>query len=210
MTGRGIRRDLAVLVADLDIENAIRGLLLQAANLNIKPPSFDIDRHFGRDPGCRKHAAEQLRPMLDRYRHALVVFDRDGCGSANSREIIQKEVETQLDANGWRGRAKAIVIAPELEAWIWNDAPQALRAMNWDKSYTELQKFLRSRNLWPKRSPKPPDPKAAMKATLRATGARRSPRVLFQLANEIDPRGCQDPAFNELMRTLREWFPQRS
>ena len=111
--------------------------------------------------------------MLDRYRHAMVVFDRDGCGSANSREIIQKEVETQLNTNGWRGRAKAIVIEPELEAWIWSDAPQALRAMNWSKSYTELQEFLRGRNLWPKRSPKPPDPKAAMKATLRTTGARR-------------------------------------
>lgn len=147
--------------------------------------------------------------MLGRYRHALVVFDRDGCGSAKSREAIQKEVETQLDANGWRGRAKAIVIEPELEAWLWSDAPQALRAMNWSGSYIELQEFLRGRNLWPKRNSKPPDPKAAMKVTLRATGARHSPKVLFHLANEIDPRGCRDPAFNELTQTLRDWFPQR-
>lgn len=207
MSGRGIRADLAVLVADLEIENAIRGLLLQAESLHMKKPSFDIDRHFGRDPGCRKHAAAQLRPMLDRYRHALVVFDRDGCGSARSREKIQQEVETQLNANGWRGRAKAIVIEPELEAWIWNDTPQALRAMKWNKSYPELREFLQSKNLWPARKSKPPDPKAAMKATLRATGARHSPKVPFRLANEIDPRGCRDPAFNELLQTLRAWFP---
>lgn len=207
MSERGVRADLAVLAADLEIENAIRGLLLQAESLRIRPPSFDIDRHFGRDPGCRKHAAEQLRPMLGHYRHALVVFDRVGCGSAKSREDIQTEVEAQLDLNGWRGRAKAIVIDPELEAWIWNDTPQTLRAMNWSKSYPELQEFLRGRNLWPERKSKPPDPKAAMKATLRATGARHSPKNPFRLANEIDPRGCRDPAFNELLRTLREWFP---
>lgn len=209
MNANAEHKDLIVLAADLDIENTINGLLSRPSKLNAKEPSFDIRRHPDRDPGCRKNAADLLRPLTEKYRHALVVFDRDGCGSNRSREEIQTEVEKQLAQNGWRDRNKAIAIEPEIEIWAWSDSPQMLHTMGWRETYPELKKFLSARGLWPNREAKPPDPKRAMLETMRAMRVKRSSRVFSRLAEEANVRGCRDPAFIELLRTLREWFPQQ-
>ena len=209
MSVRDGRKDLIVLAADLDIENAIDGLLSRPSRLKVKKPSFDIRRHPNRDPGCRKNASDLLRPLLDKYRHALVIFDRDGCGSRQPREEIQAEVEKQLARNGWESRSKAIAVEPEIETWVWSDSPQMLQTMGWRETYPKLKKFLHDKNLWPRQEAKPPDPKRAMRETMRAKRVRRSPQIFFHLAAEASVRSCQDPAFNELVRTLREWFPPR-
>ena len=201
------RKDLIILAADLDIENAIRGLLARPSRLKVKTPSFDIRRHPDRDPGCRTSAADLLRPSLGKYRHALVVFDREGCGSSRPREEIQTEVEEQLAQNGWGDRSKAIAVEPEIESWVWSDSPNMLRAIGWRETYPKLKKFLSARGLWPSREAKPPDPKRAMLETMRAMREKRSSRIFFRLAETANVRDCQDPAFNELLRTLRAWFP---
>ena len=207
MNANSESKDLIILAADLDIENAIRGLLARPSRLKVKTPRFDIRRHPDRDPGCRTSAADLLRPSLGKYRHALVVFDREGCGSSRPREEIQTEVEEQLAQNGWGDRSKAIAVEPEIESWVWSDSPNMLRAMGWRETYPKLKKFLSARGLWPSREAKPPDPKRAMLETMHAMRVRRSSRIFFRLAEAANPRGCRDPAFNELLQTLREWFP---
>lgn len=207
MSAGAERKELIVLAADLDIENAIRGLFARPSRLKVKTPSFDILRHPNRDPGCRTSAAELLRPSLDKYQHVLVVFDRDGCGSNLPREEIQAEVEEQLAQNGWKNRSKAIAIEPEIENWVWSESPKMLRAMGWRESYPELKEFLNAKGLWPRQKLKPPDPKKAMRETMRAAREKRSPPIFFRIAEEANVRGCRDPAFNELLQTLREWFP---
>ena len=206
MSAGAERKELIILAADLDIENAIRGLLARPSRLKVKAPSFDILRHPNRDPGCRTSAANLLRPLLDSYQHALVVFDRDGCGSSQPREEIQAEVDQQLAKNGWE-HSKTIAVEPEIEAWIWSDSPQILQALGWRETYPELKEFLNDKGLWPIQELKPPDPKKAMRETMRATRERRSPPIFFRIAEEANVRGCRDPAFNELLQTLREWFP---
>ena len=54
------RKDVYVLVADLDMSLAMKGLLDRNASLGIRPIEYDISRHLNRDPGCRTSAPEYL------------------------------------------------------------------------------------------------------------------------------------------------------
>lgn len=202
---------LVVLVPDADIEECMRGLLTRTDSLSIAPVEFEVTRHANRDNGCRAQAAHHLRPFLSSFRYALVVFDRDGCGSRRSRLEIQQEVELDLTRNGWEDRSKAIVIDPEVEVWVWNDSPEVARVLGWGSDFRALRAWLTSRTLWLSERQKPQDPKNAMRRAMEGAGirgkARRSPSKFHELATTVDFSGCSDPAFVELRRTLREWFP---
>ena len=200
-------RDLFVLAADLELANALEGLLSRPTCLNIKEIYFDIERHPNRDSGCRIDAVEYLRPYMGRYRHALVAFDRWGCGSSLRREEIQHSVEEELRLNGWDHRAKAIVIDPELEVWIWSESAAVSRVLGWGVQYRELRRWLNSQGLWPADRSKPSAPKKAMGEAMKQSRSRRSARKFLELATTVDFSGCEDPAFNELRETLGVWFP---
>lgn len=207
-------RDLVVLVPDSDIEQTVRGLLPRVGNLGIRPLDWTVARHPDRDPGCRVRAAQLLRPYLSSFGYALVVFDRDGSGSDRPREVIQNRVEEELFSNGWMDRAKAIVIEPELEAWLWSGSPLVSDELGWGSDYRGLRRHLTSVNLWPEDNPKPPDPKRAAREAMRVARvrrrARRSPAKFRRLASQVDATvlgSCRDPAFGELIETLRRWFP---
>ena len=200
------QKDLVVLVADAHIRGATKGLLSRSENLGIAQIDFDITPHNPRDPGCRTQAKNYLRQYLRYYVHSLVIFDRHGCTSDDSRTDIQNRVESDLRKNGWEDRAKAIVIEPELEAWVWG-YQEALPALKWKGSYRSLKGWLSKRRLWPASAAKPPDPKKALEAVMKHTGRRRSPRIYEQIAREANFEHCQDAAFNELRNTLQLWFP---
>ena len=203
-------KDLFVLAADLELKNALDGLLSRATDLGVRDMSYDIERHPNRDSGCRSEAVEYLRPYLRGYRHGLVVFDHYGCGSTDSREEIQLSVEEQLRRNGWGDRAKVIVIEPELEVWVWSDSPAACRVLGWDDGYAALRRWLGTRQLWQSGEPKPAEPKRAMQDVMQHGRVRRSARNFSRLARAIDFSRCEDPAFNELKDTLQEWFPRNA
>ena len=211
MNGGSCLMDLLVLVADLDIEQAVRGLLSRPRGIRIQSVSFDVRRHPNRDAGCRTQAAEYLRPFFGSYRRAMVVFDLQGSGSSVSREDTQQAVEHQLRTNGWGDRSKAIVIEPELEAWIWTRSPHVSRALGWESRYDELRAVLETQRLWPVGLPKPPDPKRAMLRAMERAGLRRTVRrsaaKFHDLAQRIDTASCKDPAFRDLRAALQDWFP---
>lgn len=209
MNGGAVRKDLFVLAADLGIANAIGSLLGRPQSLGIGKPSFDIERHPGRDSGCRTGADNHLRPFRDRYRYALVVFDRHGCNSDLPRAKIQQEVELRLEQGGWQERSKAIVIDPEIETWVWNASPHTADVLGWNGDYPKLQGWLETQGCWRQGCPKPPEPKKAMTMAVRQTRVRRSPRLFSCLAAKASPRHCTDPAFDEFRATLRSWFPPR-
>lgn len=204
-------KSLVVLVPDADIEQSVKGLLTRTDSLKIAPVDFEVTRHVNRDSGCRASATSHLRPYLGRCRYALVVFDRHGCGSPRSRREIQQDVEHDLAHNGWNKRAKAVVIDPEIEAWVWSDSAEAAQVMGWGSDFRALRAWLASQALWPLDRPKPQDPKRAMRKAMEKAGAkgkaRRSPSKFHDLATTVDFGGCKDPAFVELTGTLRAWFP---
>ena len=189
---------------------AMTSLLRRNESLGIRAVSFDVGRHLQSDPGCRFRSVERLRPHIGDYEYALVVFDKDGCGSSDPRETIQAEVERKLRINGWPDKSKAIVIDPELETWVWNDSPSTAAQLGWSGTYAELKAWLRKKNLWPKNAPKPPDPKEAMEQVLARTRTPRSATLFAKLAKTVGLAKCQDAAFQEMTATLRAWFPQTS
>ena len=202
-------KDLFVLAADLELKNALDGLLSRTKDLGARDVAYDIERHPNRDSGCRSEAVEYLRPYLRGYRHALVVFDHYGCGSTDPREDIQLHVEEQLRRNGWGNRAKVIVIEPELEVWVWDGSPATCRVLGWDGSYAALRRWLGRSRLWEPGEPKPSEPKRAMREAMQHGRVQRSARKFSELARAIDFSRCEDPAFNELRGALQEWFPRR-
>ena len=208
MTDGPGRRDLYVLVADQDMRETMLKLLGRSKSLGIRPVTYTVERHLNRDPGCRTDALRYLHPRASNYRRALIVFDKEGCGREGAtREEIQREVEQDLSCAGWRQRSKVIVIDPELEAWVWAGSSRIPEILGWATSYRLLKASLSEKGFWPREAAKPPNPKEAMKAALREKGRRASSRLFGALAESVTLRGCQCPAFNELKRTLRSWFP---
>lgn len=201
------QKDLVVLVADAHIQQTIEDLLHQSESLGIAQIAFDIFRHNNKDSGCRTQAVNYLRQHINFYTHSLVVFDRHGCSSSDSRVDIQNQVELGLRRNGWQDRSKAIVIDPELEVWIWG-CQEALPVLGWQDGYDSLRHWLRQKRLWPDSALKPPDPKKALKAVMGRTKQRRLSGVLYgQIAHAVNFEHCQDAAFNEFRNTLQSWFP---
>lgn len=198
--------ELVALVADRDIQETLTRLFGRSESLQIRPFSFAINRHQGRDAGCRANATNLLRPFLATCRHAIVVFDRHGCGSTSPREEIERTLEAELSQSGWGNRARVVVIDPELEVWLWTDSSVVSGAFGWAGSYRELHSWLEDRGSWDRGSLKPHDPKAAMRRVLQETRRRRSARIFGEIAGGVSLRGCRDPAFRKLTDTLREWF----
>lgn len=204
-------RDLYVLVADQDMAETMRALLGRPDSLKIGRVEYNVEKHQGRDPGCRTDSVRRLRPQIQDSRYALVMFDKEGCGQeSTSREDIQRQVEQDLSRNGWEGRSKAIVIDPELETWVWSASNKVPEILGWTADYSNLKAWLASKGLWPSHATKPPDPKQAMRAALREKNQRVSSSLFGQLAESVTLSGCQCPAFNELIDTLQRWFPETS
>lgn len=68
--------DLIAVVADWDYKQALEAFLGRKA-LGIRPIAAEVRVHPAHDPGCLRHSHEFLRPFLNRFPHALVMFDRD-------------------------------------------------------------------------------------------------------------------------------------
>jgi hypothetical protein len=213
------KRDLFVVVADLDAENVIKTLLtdrkeslgISLTFLPYPPPNGDLLRYSGRDSGCCQDAVELMRPSQRTHRHALICFDRHGCGAENeSREAIEARVENLLRINGWaEGEAAAIVIDPELEAWVWAPSREVATVLGWDGDINGMQKYLISSGLMNEGESKPSDPKKAMQKAVWVKRRRRLTATLFaELARSVGFQTCEDPSFNKLCKTLQQWFPR--
>ena len=201
--------DLVVLVPDLDLSGTVRCLLNRPESIGIRPVSFLIDKHPQHDGGCRSDAVQRLRRFIRDYRYGLVIFDKDGSGNPReSRDAIEHDVELQLSRNGWPDRCKAIVIEPELEAWIWNGSEYVAQVLGWKGGYASLRDWLGNRGLWSPETPKPADPKRALEVVLQTTKKPRSASLYRKIAETVDLHHCDHPAFNELKSTLQRWFPR--
>lgn len=210
------KRDLFVVVADLDAENAITTLLHDRQRaleirLDFNPerhPQGDLLRYSGRDSGCYRDAVDVLRTPQNTHSHALLIFDRDGCGAeGKSRVEIERAVEEQLQRSGWmQDYVAVIVIEPELEAWVWANSPRVAELLGWRNEESELRAFLNHRGLWHEDAVKPSDPKESLRQSLRSKRKPLGARLFSELASEVGLRRCQDPAFAKLRSTLLHWF----
>ena len=205
----GWESDLVVLVADKNMEAGVRGLLSRWQALGLREVRHEVHVHVERDPGCFHRGHDFLRPMAGRYAHSLILFDREGSGQEQqTRESLEKLVTRQLASAGWGDRAKAIVIDPELEVWVWSDSPHVARLLGWEGGRPNLRRWLADERMWLKGRNKPEDPKRAVERALRRARKPRSSALFRGLAENVSLRSCTDPAFLKFRQTLAEWFPE--
>lgn len=203
-------KDLIVLLADLDAENAVTGILHRPQSLGIRPISFETIRHAMRDPGCCKDAPAMLQRYQSTHARALVIFDRHGSGrDTEDRMTIEAAVEDRLTSSGWRNRCAAIVLDPELEAWVWSDSPEVDAVLGWQGKEPSLRSALGNRGFLKEDQIKPEIPKEAMEWALRDVRKARSARIFSDLAARVGLTRCVDPAFAKFTGTLASWFPER-
>ena len=209
MTDGGPAKDLVLLAADKNAEFAVRGLLSRHASFGIRSISPDIYVHPERDPGCLLKSDVFLAAFRQSHRHAIVIFDRDGCGrEGKSREELEGQVESALERLGWnKSQVAAIVLDPELEIWVWSDSPEVDQVLGWHLESPDLRSWLRSRSYLGPNAVKPFRPKEALEAALQQVGRARSSSIFRALAERVSVERCSDAAFTKLKSTLVSWFP---
>jgi hypothetical protein len=207
MTNATYQFDLVVLTADKNMQSAVAGLLNRRQSLGLRRIQSEFFVHPERDPGCLLRAQAFLRPSVNRCAHALVVFDRQGCGKEQStREELGNEVFASLSQSGWKDRAAVVVIDPELENWVFSDSPEVDEALGWENRAPSLRFWLEEKAFLSAGQTKPPRPKEAMEAALRHVRLPRSSSIYAQLAERVGLERCIDPAFIRLKEVLQSWF----
>ena len=203
-------KDLVVLAADKNMEFAVKGILGRFRSLGIREITADFRVHPENDPGCLVRGHDFLRPFVNHYAHALVLLDREGCGrEAANREELEANLEQRLLDSGWGSRAKVIVIAPELEMWVWSDSPHVDAILGWEGREPPLRTWLKDRTFLGEGQIKPLRPKEALEGALRLSRTPRSSSNYLKLAQKVSLERCIDPSFVKLKSTLQEWFPDR-
>jgi len=91
---------------------------------------------------------------------------------------------------GWRERAAAIVVDPEIDAWVWSDSPRVEAVLGWTGRDPDLRSWLRDHELLDPSSPKPGRPKEAVEKALQLVRKPRSSALYRQLAREVGLARC--------------------
>ncbi|MGI8784229.1 MAG: methylation-associated defense system protein MAD4 [Acidobacteriota bacterium] len=197
-------RDLILLVPDKNTEYTVRGALSRPEALGIRQIDFQVIVDQGRDGGVRRRGSQVLGVQQARFSHALLLLDYEGCGS----DVAPVELEAQLDnalSGMWGDRAKAIVIDPEVDVWMWG-AETHLRSMV-DWRFPEgIRPWLVSQSFAFTADGKPERPKEALEAAFRRAQTPRSSARYEQVAQSISLTRCRDEAFLRLRASVVGWF----
>ena len=187
----------------------MRGLLSRHKSLPIRQIAFDIFVHPQHDAACATRGVPFLSPLSQRYQHALLILDHEGSGRETmSPDDLQAALNQEFRASAWGERGKAIVLAPELETWVWSDSPHVAAVAGWAERRPRLRQWLNDHGLWNEQESKPPRPKEAFHAALHASGVARSASLYQQLAERVSLNRCADRSFHDLRTTLSGWFPR--
>lgn len=202
------KKDLVVLAADKSIEHTLMGLFNRPEALGIRKISYDVYVDPGRDSACAKNGVSFLSIFLGQYDHALLLFDHKGSGKEDVEPAkLQQTLNQDFKQSNWGERAKTIIIAPELEIWVWTPSPHVDRILGWESRQPSLRNWMEERGLWLQGELKPHHPKKALDNALRKSRIARSASLFQKLAEQVSLKNCEDRAFQELLSTLQAWFP---
>lgn len=201
-------KDLVILAADNDMKHALNGILTRPKSLDIRPIETDIRIHPEHDPACARSGVEFLGIFWGQYRHALLVFDHEGSGKESVGAIeLEESLNAEFTRSVWGDNAKAIVLSPELEAWIWSDSPHVDDVTGWKNRSPRLRPWLVEKGWMETGRTKPNRPKEAFVAALKEAGVPQSASLYKQIAAKVSLRRCQDISFLRFKTILRTWFP---
>lgn len=196
-------KDLVCLVADKNMEAAITALLQRPEALGIRPIAFDPVVHPRRDPGVFREGVDILRGFQRAFRHGLLLLDAKWDGAPMD---LQQRLDRTLKDASLELWARAIVIEPELEVWVWSDSPHVAEVLGWSGRSPDLRRWLEQNGLWDPGASKPRNPKQAMERALWEAGKPRSSALYRALARTVSVERCRDRAFLRLRDTLQTWF----
>ncbi len=208
-------RDCLFLVADKNMEGMLKGFFsregfhraLGCGRFDFNPREDLKVAHGQSDPGLYTKANEFLQPYASSHRHAVVVVDAEWGGSPGEDTISQRLNEHLVNAGWLDDSGCAVVIAPELENWVWQDSPHVCSALGFENTFAALRADLETKGFWQPNEAKPVRPKEAVEWVLRQSRKGRSSAIYQQLAMRVTARGCTDPAFLTLKDALLRWFP---
>jgi hypothetical protein len=211
LTKKALVDDLIVLAADKSMKLVVEKLLDRSIPLRIRPISSYVVTLTG-DATCYTRCDDFLRSFVGQYRHAMVMFDREGCGQEieKNRTILEREIEGRLARSGWDDRAAAIVLDPELEIWVWTESSHVDHVLGWEGKHPDLRAWLTREGWLQQGQLKPSRPKEAMKAAIRKSNKGWSSALHAELAGIASFRRCIDPAFSKFKSTLQTWFAEES
>jgi hypothetical protein len=198
-------KDLVVLVADTNMQFALQGALARHQALGIRPLTYEFRVHPGRDGGVRTTGVDVLAPEANRFQYALMLLDLHGCGREDKTPT---ELEGELDEKlqpFWSQRAKAIVIAPEVDIWLWGNDNAMREALHW-LDVGSIRDWLRTKGFEFNTDGKPLQPKEAMEAVCRMKKQPRSSALYQKITSKISLQKCNDEAFKRLKTALGTWF----
>lgn len=202
------KEDLVVLVADKDIEHTLRGLFGRPQALGIRPIRYKIFVEPHHDPGCVQNGVSFLSHFSKQYDYALLLFDYEGSGKEQSpSDELQLSLNEGFKRSNWGQRARAIIIDPELETWVWGSSPNVGKVIGWTEQKLSLRKWMLESGLLSQGETKPRHPKETFLKALYKSRTPRSASIYQRLAERVSLRNCQDSAFQELRNTLKGWFP---
>ena len=197
--------DLIVLAADKNTEVLLRAGFERPEALGIRPIEARIQVHPLRDGGVRTTGASILSQLSRQYHHALMILDFEGSGAAETAADLESHLDTQLAAS-WKDRAKAIVIEPELEAWVWGSDNALHQVLSWHET-DSIRRWLKGNDFSFTGDGKPERPKEAFESVLWKLRKPRSSALYRRVGSHISLGRCTDPAFRRLRKQLRQWFP---
>ncbi len=201
-------KDLVIIVADKDLEYTLKGLLSRPDALGGRAIEADIYPHPQHDPACALRGVEFTSHFSQQYRHGLLMFDYEGSGKEEMASLaLQESLNEAFARSAWGERAKAIVLSPELEVWIWSDSPHVDEVAGWKGREPGLRRWLVEQNYLQEGEVKPMRPKEAFEAALREAQKPRSASLYLQIAEKVSLRRCTDTAFLEFKGVLNKWFP---
>lgn len=158
------------------MEYGVRGLLSRPKAIGIRQVDTEVLVHVRRDPGCVHGAHDLLRAYVKDYRHALVMFDRQGSGrEAQPPDALRQEVKGRLEASGWDDRAEVILLDPELEVWAFSPSPHVEACLGWHRKRGSLRAWAKQQDLWLDGHAKPGSPRETLDRILRHVSSRRAP-----------------------------------
>jgi hypothetical protein len=205
-------KDLLLLAADADAGAFFSSLISRNDALGIRQITLDTDRHPGRDSGAVQSGPELLRMRKGAYQRVLLILDHHGSGREQRMDPghLERSLQQRLDHCTWTNSSLVVVLAPELERWLWCTGAALARhfGVTQDELTGYADRWCSMHDLSLDQA-KTEQPKELFEGVVRGHIRRTlSPRDFAQIGAIASVRALYaEPGFIRLRAALRTWFP---